>query len=30
MPGCPELTAAIQQLFQLDVLNSKINVKLCD
>lgn len=29
-PGRPELTSAIQQLFQLDVVQSKVNVKVCD
>jgi hypothetical protein len=30
MPGRSELTAAIQQLFQLEVGNSKTDLKVCD
>jgi glutamyl-tRNA reductase len=30
IPGRPELTSAIQQLFQLDGLNKKANAKVCD
>jgi glutamyl-tRNA reductase len=30
MPGRPELTSAIQQLFELEALNTKVNAKACE
>jgi glutamyl-tRNA reductase len=30
LPGCPELTTALQQLFELDVSKANVNTKVCD